>query len=470
MKKFIILMLALALPIFSLFAQNKLCDNPDSPPVLFGDIDKYLARHFKYPKEAIVEDGGLRTWVPIECIVTSEGDIIDLTTSDKTHPALTKELKRVLGRAKWYPALKDGNPVNVKYKTSLQLTEPLFGFPFGVENIKKDAEKNMSEIKQTLPASSNLTKMEDVLEVASLAFAAKLPRYPIAYATLETAIGGKDKAIAAIDSCWSYYHYIPQEPMDGPWGLKLPMNKNAAHNDRTEVWLAMMRSMIHQYNSSEMADSAYVDALTLINSKIIDGDMSEPLSENEKAEIERNIRRMKKDMVNDFVRSDMVKTNTTGDEYIGRDLNFNLNQAVGALTAFDKLGLSIGNASVPQLSKMINDEYSALNSSKKATSKEKLNLFGAKALAIWMQSGDEGLNQYFAMIRGGEPSKQLLKYIDKMEKNKAKNAELLADRQAVLQSLVCLSPTADTPEDEVKAFHARRKAVADVFPLSWLAK
>ena len=99
-----------------------------------------------------------------------------------------------------------------------------------------------------------------------------------------------------------------------------------------------------------------------------------------------------------------------------------------------------------------------------------MNLFGAKALAIWMHSGDEGLNQYFAMIRGGEPSKQLLKYIDKMEKNKAKNAELLADRQAVLQSLTCIAPTADTPEDDVNAFHARRKAVADVFPLRWLAK
>ena len=93
---------------------------------------------------------------------------------------------------------------------------------------------------------------------------------------------------------------------------------------------------------------------------------------------------------------------------------------------------------VPQLSKMINDEYSALNSSKKSDIERKAeSVFGAKALAIWMQSGDEGLNQYFAMIRGGEPSKQLLKYIDKMEKNKAKNAELLADRQAVLQSLVC---------------------------------
>ena len=470
MKKYIVLILAWMLIGPTILANNNLCSNPDTPPELFGGVDKYFARHFKYPKEAIIEEGYFKPRVFIECIVSSNGDVVDLKTPDKTHPALTKELERVLGNAKWYPALKDGHPVNVKYRTSLQLTESWGGLPCGLGSIKKDAEKNIADIKQTLPASNNLNNLKDVLKEASLVFTSKQPRYPIAYATLETAIGGKDKAIAAIDSCWSYYHFIPQEPLEGPWGLKLSRDKKAGHNNRTEVWLAVMRSMIYQYNSSEMADSAYVDALTLINSKIIGGDMSEPLSENEKAEIERNILRMKKDMVNDFVRSDMVKTNTTGDEYIGRDLNFNLNEAIGTLTAFDKLGLSIGNASVPQLSKMINDEYSALNSSKKATSKEKLNLFGAKAFAIWMQSGDEGLNQYFAMIRGGEPSKQLLKYIDKMEQNKAKNAELLADRQAVLQSLVCLAPTADTPEDEVKAFHARRKAVADVFPLRWLAK
>lgn len=59
---------------------------------------------------------------------------------------------------------------------------------------------------------------------------------------------------------------------------------------------------------------------------------------------------------------------------------------------------------------------------------------------------------------------------DKLEKSKAKNAELLADRQAVLQSLTCIAPLDGTPEAEVNAFHARRKAVADVFPLRWLAK
>ncbi len=455
---------------FPLLAQMQICPDPDVCPEIFGGIDKYLAKNFKYPYKALKE-AGRKPWIFIECTITSDGQVIDLKTPDSTHPALKKELERVLGESKWLPAIKGSEPVNVRYKTSLMLTESWGGLPYGIRSYLKDADKSISTIKWTLPSSDDdLEKFENTLEEASEVSYSTRPRYPIAYATLETAIGGKDKAIAAIDSCWSYYHFIPMKPLDGPWGLKLPRDKRAGHNNRTEIWLAMMRSMIHQYNSSEMADSAYVDALTLINSKIIDGDMSEPLSENEKAEIERNIRRMKKDMVNDFVRSDMVKTNTTGDEYIGRDLNFNLNEAVGTLTAFDKLGLSIGNASVPQLSKMINDEYSALNSSKKATSKEKLNLFGAKALAIWMQSGDEGLNQYFAMIRRGEPSKQLLKYLDKLEKNKAKNAALLSDRQAVLESLVCLAPTADTPEAEVKAFHARRKAVADVFPLRWLAK
>ena len=472
MKKYICSLLALMFATFPLLAQMQICPDPDVCPEIFGGIDKYLAKNFKYPYKALKE-AGRKPWIFIECTITSDGQVIDLKTPDSTHPALKKELERVLGESKWLPAIKGSEPVNVRYKTSLMLTESWGGLPYGVRSYLKDADKSISTIKWTLPSSDDdLEKFENTLEEASEVSYSTRPRYPIAYATMETAIGGKDKAIAAIDSCWSYYHFIPMKPLDGPWGLKLPRDKRAGHNNRTEVWLAVMRSMIHQYNSSEMADSAYVDALTLINRKIIDGDMSEPLSENKKAEIERNILRMKKDMVNDFVRSDMVSTNTPGEVFIERD--FNLNEAVKTLAYFNKKGITNGaitnHASVSQLTQMIQDEYNALNSSKKATSKEKLNLFGAKALAIWMQSGDEGLNQYFAMIRGGEPSKQLLKYIDKMEKNKAKNAELLADRQAVLQSLVCLAPTADTPEDEVKAFHARRKAVADVFPLSWLAK
>ena len=82
----------------------------------------------------------------------------------------------------------------------------------------------------------------------------------------------------------------------------------------------------------------------------------------------------------------------------------------------------------------------------------------------------EPADRFIAQIRDSKPSKKLLKYLSRLEKRKAANAVMLADRKAVLQSLACMVPPEGTDAAGVQAFYDRRKAVEDVFPIKWLSK
>lgn len=91
----------------------------------------------------------------------------------------------------------------------------------------------------------------------------------------------------------------------------------------------------------------------------------------------------------------------------------------------------IGNAQVHQLAALI-DELKDEMRNGYLSKGESLNLFGAKAFAIWMRDGDSGFDEYLASIRATKPSDDLLKYLAKLEKNKKVNAAKLSDRRAVL--------------------------------------
>ena len=463
MKKYMFLLLAIAMSGVSLSAQYNLCKSPDISPDIFNGVDRYMQRHFKYPVDAYQYHK--KNKIPLELIITKEGKMVDCRCMNNTHPSLEKELSRVLAEAKWSPAKKDGNPVDSKYTIYLDLTDK-DRIPYGLKYIMQDADKAIARINETLPPAKELESICNAIEEAGKTFV-NFPKYPIAYAGLQNSVGKSENVVGVMDSCWKEYHWIPDEITDR-FRREGTTFDNGPYKGRTEILVALMRAMQHQYHETEKTDSAYLDANALIDLRISDNYLLEPSAgEKEMYEAERRLRRLERDMVNEYTRSNKVGVNTNGHEQIGRD--YNLDQAAGTLIHFSDEGL-VNNAQVAQISKMIRDEFEDMGSSKIAKSKSQLNLFGAKAFALWIQYGDNVFESYLARIRGGEPSKQLLKYIDKMEKNKAKNAELLADRQAVLQSLVCLAPTADTPEAEVKAFHARRKAVADVFPLRWLAK
>lgn len=103
-----------------------------------------------------------------------------------------------------------------------------------------------------------------------------------------------------------------------------------------------------------------------------------------------------------------------------------------------------------------------------AKNDDQLNLFGAKAMLVWLRDGDEGLSSYLAELRSGKLSGKLKKYLSRLEKRYNANSALLSDRRGVVEALACFVPPGFPTDDERRAFYARRRAVAEVFPIRWL--
>lgn len=459
--------------VWPVVANRPICTDPDVVPSFVGGLldgmPKYLAKNFKYPKEAY-KSGKCGGDAIVEIVVTQQGSVSDVKCCNVKHPALEQELIRVLKESRWYPATKGGKPVDVRMTLHLMLRpdwmtgEPI---PFGLEQIVNDADKCIKALgdMERMPGGNELEQVDRILGEAADVFVS-FPRFPINYAMLKGALGDNVKAIETMDSCWRRYHWEP-EPEYGRLGpMGFPM-RISGYSGRTEIWVALMRAMQHQRNVSDMTEPAYRDAFMLINGRILDNDLRDSPSAKEVQFSEKKMQRLQRDMVNEFMGYNMVTRDMSGWDRITRQ--YSLDEVSGTLAYASRNGY-LNNAQVEQISRLIKEEYDAMGNGKYATKGTQLKLFGAKAFAIWMLGGDAELAGFLATIRGGQPTKKLLKYLAKLEKRLAANRELLADRGAVLECLTTIAPPAGSDAAAVKRFHARRKAVEKVFPLEWLMK
>lgn len=308
---------------------------------------------------------------------------------------------------------------------------------------------------------------ENVLEEAVKIFPYKISSV-IAYSTLESSFGKVDNAIQIMDKCWEKYQKRdPSIKYNYRDTLNVKIPDTFRYVPRKGIWVAIMRALQHEFNSSSFSDSAFSDVMSLIDKRIVDGKLYEIESEKDAQLRQRRMEMLRRSMVNEWIGVGIVDRTTPTWEKVTR--TYSVDEISDGLMYWSDRG-RIENAQVAQLKNLIRDERRAMYSGKNAKKESQLNLFGAKAFAIWMQEGDEGLDRFLAQIRAGEPSKQLLKYLSKLEKNMAENAALLSDRRAVLESLACLVPPEGTDVAGVKAFYDRRKAAEKVFPLKWLMK
>jgi TonB family protein len=89
----------------------------DEMPVFPGGVlalQKYIAKHVKYPKLAQSEQIEGRVFVSF--VVNKEGKVINAALAKKVHPQLDREALRVVSSLpKWNPGKKDGKFVNIAY-------------------------------------------------------------------------------------------------------------------------------------------------------------------------------------------------------------------------------------------------------------------------------------------------------------------------------------------------------------------
>ena len=122
----LLLIIGIALPSF-FYAQNTNAVSGDNAEYEFSELDeqpqfqggtdglvKYLSENIKYPKKA--EKKGITGKVYVQFIIDKTGKVVDVVAINGIEKSLDKEAIRVIKTMpKWKPAMKNGNPVKVKY-------------------------------------------------------------------------------------------------------------------------------------------------------------------------------------------------------------------------------------------------------------------------------------------------------------------------------------------------------------------
>ena len=446
-----------------------ICADPDQPAIFPGSIEegipKFFGYNMKYPKESW--RAKRVQWVRVEMVIDTDGkvtnirNIVDTKDSTLVDPALDSEIKRVLGKMTWYPAEKNGVAVNVDKTMLLRLCKYSdYSIPYGMEYVEHDADKCLKKLRDAKEKNEDIICAEPVLKDAAELFPFNTAT-TISYATLESSLGNGNRAINIMDR--NLKHYQTKDPLFYSDTKANDGIEPFLYIGRRAIGLAMMRAIQHDFNSSPQKDNAYLYVTDLIDQRMLDGELYEPRSKNAQKAIDR----MKRDMVNEFFRKDVVGINEP--VWAKKSRAYSTDEISYSLSYWSDRG-RIDNAQVAQLTALIDQTEWEISRGKKATRKDELNLFGAKAMAIWMQAGETECRNYINTILANEPSRQLKSYLNKLDKKLSANAALLADRKAVLQSLACMVPPEGTDAAGVQAFYDRRKAVEDVFPIKWLSK
>lgn len=442
-------------------------------PPGFINIEKYWEKNIRYPKEAWKEQ---RMWtVGVQATICRDGSMTDIIFNNPDiHPALKEELLRVFGSMKWYPAAEKGQNVSVRYNFEVPLKREYGSYtspaPLGLEDCYNDGIKCAAKFNKpsnTFSQDEINAGMETMGETIELF--PELALTAITYGRLLNRDSKRDKAQQVLDNSLSKYHkyYRNRDSLLSSPDYHYPDVIRPYWDGRTEVGIAVMRALLHDTNDSKEKDAAYNCAMGFIDRRIIDGDVSRLKSAKAIAESEDRIRRMRNDMVMEFSHGRaMIDRNGPNWQNVTR--LYSVGEISNSLGYWANRG-EFNNAQVAQLTKLIEQERSDIICGKKAKG-EVRHLFGAKAFLIWMREGKDGFERYVAVIKGESASKQLVKYLEKMEREMEKNATVLADREAVLESIACLIPPQNATGQEREEFYARRKAAEKVFPLKWMLK
>lgn len=462
-------------------SEIRICSAPDSPPVLSGTIEQVMRYNFKYPAEA-----WRRQNIPIvrvSLIISPEGKVINVEADDfmnpdqPLHPALTAEIERVMQKTKWYPATVGGHPVAAEDRIILRLYNKESGlyrtsiFPFGWE---RDAEKSIKTVKSWDNVSDLNTidgqKIENVEQIVNT-----FPHFiPVTfnYVRLLNATEKHAEASQVMDSCFKYYHNLYFDPInDDEYRPKdyIPDMRVArpGYNGRSEIAVAMMRAITHDLSDSSSEVEAFEETLKLIDARILDGDMYDNPSKNEWLAHNVRMENLQRMIVTEMSHG-KLNLNSSNDlwERVGRS-GRSIRYISGYLSYWSEKGM-IYDAMIVQLSNLIKDEEKQMLKGKNVD-KKCINLFGTKALVLWLEGGKDSMDRYISEIQKGTDNDKVKKYLEKLQRNFNKNEAMLNDRESVIRSLTYLLPKNSKDTNTIHLLQCR-KALEEVFPLKWLYK
>lgn len=230
--------------------------------------------------------------------------------------------------------------------------------------------------------------------------------------------------------------------------------------------MAMMRAMNHDISNSSMRDEAFNTTLNLIDNRIVDGDLMENPSKSELRVSEKRIEQMRRSMVEElahgrvqFSRSDNLQ------QRLGFGGGYSISEISSALGYWSERGM-VDNAMILQMTNLIKSERENLLMGKNINTK-RINLFGVKALALWLYKGEKVMDDYIAYTIAQSDNDKLKKYLTTLQQNFKRNEMSLNDRAMVIKSLTTLVPKKCADAETTRLLDCR-KALGAVFPVKWL--
>ena len=208
------------------------------------------------------------------------------------------------------------------------------------------------------------------------------------------------------------------------------------------------------------ADSAFDATRSLIDKRLLDGDLQGDPTEEDISRAQRRVEQLQRDMIMSFSEGRAnIEFDTPTWSKITR--NYSIDELTSSLGYWTEKG-EVFNAEISQLHELIKKEQNLVITGKSVKG-ERVKLFGPKAFISYMQGDEEGLRGFIDEVHGGDASKQVMKLLERVEKKFAKNHELLANRQKIVAAMTYANPT----DSEAKSI---RKAVGETFGLDWLYK
>ena len=449
-------------------------------------LNAFFRKHFVFPAEAW--KNGKRAGV-MQFVVRADGVACGLVQGNM-HPALYEELKRVFRiMPLWYPATMGGRPVNVIYSIDM----PLYDYkntklPFHVLDLmKKNRMEENKEYNNGLDAEATMRMTK-----AGQFIVETTPENVMVASPLSRLLGAQglwNEAVSVADSCARRYKMkldIKNTPFSADEytgndefirtameAANRAINKgegvvNYDYDGRLDIHAALTYALVcDAAGRDSLRTEAYAYALDVIDGRIKQQDVKTSQKRPANGEY-RNLMKEKLALVmrpgtggvdlREEDRQDIVEAHTYGDimDVIDRKI---------------KEG-KISNARVLQITGQLNE----LDRVQKIydMGKDSLNLYGLRALTLYLHQGMDAQRQYMDSLSG--QSKELKEYFSKMSENMRKHEAELSDRAAVIRSLACFAPINeedDSKEEKkrrAKEFYRYRDAVKETYPLEWLWK
>lgn len=431
------------------------------PPVN-EDLYDHLERNFKYPKEAWKKEH-VNTLI-LYLTIGSDGSVKGIEFMHKPFPELEAEVRRVLGMTKWTPARNEqGVNIAVRFQQWLRLTHDPNGFvkskiPFGLKQTVARAEKTAKRFFKArgMVSAEDLDILKETWELFPESVAPSM-----AYANILAGMGKQAEGAAAMDSCFRAYHGLYKN-VDSirAKDYKYAIVTRPGYNGRQEIAVALHRALHRMPVDALSADSAFDATRSLIDKRLIDGDLQGDPTEEDISRAQRRVEQLQRDMIMSFSEGRAnIELDTPTWSKITR--NYTIDELTSSLGYWTEKG-EVFSAEISQLHEFIKKEQNLVITGKSVKG-ERVKLFGPKAFISYMQGGEEGLRGFIEEVRGGDASKQVMKFLERVEYKFAKNHELLADRQKIVAAMTYANPT----DSEAKRI---RKAAGETFGLDWLYK